>query len=66
LLFYIYGKIENKIKIFIITDHEIKFNDGLKNYKGTKDGVVVLLFKILRNLGHHKRRRKFLNLLRDY
>jgi len=54
LLLYVYGNFDNKIKIFRITDHEIIFNDGLKNYKGTKEDVVVLLFKILRNLGHHK------------
>jgi hypothetical protein len=66
LLLYIYGNFDNKLKIFGIMDHEINFNDGLKNYKENKEGIVVLLFKMLRNLGHHKRRRQFLNLLRDY
>jgi len=46
----------------------MKFNDGLKNYTETKEGVVLLLLKMLRNLGHYtcKRQRQFLNLLRDY
>jgi hypothetical protein len=66
LLLYIYGNFDNEINILRITDHEKKFSDGMKNCTETEEGVVVLLFKMLRNLGHHKSRRHFLKLLRDY